>query len=275
MLPFAIVSKTLPFEAHVIQYLTSHVILGRNFFQKCCSKVDFDDELMIQFKHWDNTFPFDDSDPVVVDSGDCSPWAEFVFSVHADSSFTIPPESEIILMGRLSAKLPLKRNVCGLMVPRNSMPHRRYLIFGPSELIKVTKDGTIPVRMVINLSARPVKIFRKTRLGDFESVEERIESFQVNEAPEKFTSSFKTKEKHSQADYLGFPDLSDSFLGEADKIKFRDLFQSYHIFFCFSAGDQLGKTSFVQHVTDTRSASLLSKGRIEPVRRVNRRLIAQ
>ena len=34
MLPFAIGSKTFPFEAHVIQDLTSDVILGRNFFQK-------------------------------------------------------------------------------------------------------------------------------------------------------------------------------------------------------------------------------------------------
>ena len=34
MWPFAIGSKTFPFEAHVIQDLTSDVILGRNFFQK-------------------------------------------------------------------------------------------------------------------------------------------------------------------------------------------------------------------------------------------------
>ena len=34
MLPFAVGSKTFPFEAHVIQDLTCDVILGRNFFQK-------------------------------------------------------------------------------------------------------------------------------------------------------------------------------------------------------------------------------------------------
>ena len=86
---------------------------------------------------------------------------------------------------------------------------------------------------MVNPSARPVKIFRKTRLGDFESVEDRIETFQLSEAPEELTYSFKSREKHSQADYSEFPDLSDSVLSEADKIKFGDLFQSYRDVFCF------------------------------------------
>ena len=50
MLPFAIDSKIFPFEAHVIQDLTSDVILGRNFFENFCAKIDFD-EGTIQFKH--------------------------------------------------------------------------------------------------------------------------------------------------------------------------------------------------------------------------------
>ena len=39
MLPFAIGSKIFPFEAHVIQDLTSKVILGRNFFEKFVLKL--------------------------------------------------------------------------------------------------------------------------------------------------------------------------------------------------------------------------------------------
>ena len=77
MLPFAIGSNSFPFEAYEIQDLTSDVILRRNFSQKNCAKIDFD-ESIIQFKHGDNPLPFDDSDPVAVDSGDCSPRAEFV-----------------------------------------------------------------------------------------------------------------------------------------------------------------------------------------------------
>ena len=112
--------------------------------------------------------------------------------------------------------------------------------------------GTLPVR-IFNPSARPLKIFRKTRLDDFESVEDRIETFQLSEAPEEFSYSLKTREKHSQADYSEFPDLSDSVLSEADKIKFGDLFQSYRDVFAFT-DDELGKTSLVQHVIDTGDA---------------------
>ena len=46
MLPFAIGSKTFPFEAHVIQDLTSDVILGRNFFENFCAKIDFDEGMI-------------------------------------------------------------------------------------------------------------------------------------------------------------------------------------------------------------------------------------
>ena len=94
------------------------------------------------------------------------------------------------MLGRLKAELPLKKTVSGFVVPRNNLPHR-YSIFGASEFVKVTEDGTLPVRMV-NPSACPVKIFRKTRLDNFESVEDRIETFQLGEleAAEEFTYSF-------------------------------------------------------------------------------------
>ena len=125
-------------------------------------------------------------------------------------------------------------------------------IFGAAELVKVTEDGTLTVTM-FNPTARPVKIFRKTRLAAFESADDTIETFQVSEASEEVTHSFKTREKHSQADYSEFPDLSDNVVSEADKIKFGDLFQSYRDVFAFT-DEQLGKTSLVQHVRDTGDA---------------------
>ena len=76
------------------------MILGRNFFEKFCAKIDFD-EVMIRFKHGEDPLPFD-SDPVTIDN-DCCP--EFICSVHADTAFTIPPHSEVIVLGRLNAEL--------------------------------------------------------------------------------------------------------------------------------------------------------------------------
>ena len=117
MLPFAIGSKTFPFEANVIQDLTSDVILGRNFFEKFCAEIDFDAG-MIRFEHGEDPLPFD-SDPVTLDSGNCC--LEFVCSVHADTAFTIPPQSQVIVLGKLNAELLLKKTVCGLVVPRNDL----------------------------------------------------------------------------------------------------------------------------------------------------------
>ena len=100
---------------------------------------------MIRFRHEEAPLPFD-CDPVTADSSNCVP--EFVCSVHANAAFTIPPESEIIVLGRLNAELPLKKTVCGLVVPRNDLPHR-YSIFGESELAKVTEDGTLQLEWLI------------------------------------------------------------------------------------------------------------------------------
>ena len=54
-------------------------------------------------------------------------------------------------------------------------------------------------------------------------------------------------------DYSDLPDLSDSILNDDDRIKFRELFRCYRDVFAFT-GDQLGKTSLVQHVIDTGDA---------------------
>ena len=111
----------------MIQYLTSHVIYGRSFLEKICAKIDFD-EVMIRFKRGEDPLTFD-SDPVTV--------AIVVIvvlncSLHAEAAFTIPPESEIIV---LNAELPLKKTVFGLVVSRNDFPHC-YSIFGASELVR-------------------------------------------------------------------------------------------------------------------------------------------
>ena len=56
-------------------------------------------------------------------------------------------------------------DVCGIVIPRSDLPHR-YSISGAAEIVKVSENGTIPIRLV-NPSAQPVKVFREIRLGDF------------------------------------------------------------------------------------------------------------
>ena len=83
-----------------------------------------------------------------------------ILSVHSDNSFTIPAQSEVVVIGRLSS-MPKGVNtsageIYGLAMPESDLPHR-YSVFRASELVKVSSDATIPVRM-INPSAQPLKI---------------------------------------------------------------------------------------------------------------------
>ena len=47
---FFIKSDVFPFEAYVIKDLTHYVVLGRDFLQKYCSRIDFIENI-IEFSH--------------------------------------------------------------------------------------------------------------------------------------------------------------------------------------------------------------------------------
>ena len=86
---FVIDSKVFPFDAHVIQDLAFDAIIGRDFLQKFSSRIDFV-KSVVEFCQDVDPLPFchaSDDTPV----GDGS-LGNFVCSVHADFTFTIPPE---------------------------------------------------------------------------------------------------------------------------------------------------------------------------------------
>ena len=96
-----------------------------------------------------------------------------------------------------------------------------------------------------------MKIFRRTRLADFEQVDNDIASYELHE-PEHFEVSSVSCDP-VEHDYSDLPDLSGSVLNDSDRIKFQSLFRKYRDVFAFS-NDQLGRTSLVQHVIDTGDA---------------------
>jgi len=105
--------------------------------------------------------------------------SDFTCSVHTDFSFTIPPETEVVIPANLS-ELPETAEGNGVVAPRSDLPYR-YSIFGASEIVKVAEDGSIPVRRV-NPSAQPVKIYRTTRHdADFEQVDHDMATFHLND----------------------------------------------------------------------------------------------
>ena len=139
-----------------------------------------------------------------------------------------------------------------MVTPKSDLPHR-YSVFGASELVKVSNDATIPVRMV-NPSAQPVKIFRRTKLADFERVDNDLATFEIGKnSPSSDAQHNSSDDLQQPKDYSEFPDLSNSILNDDEKVKFKNLFNKYRNVFAFP-GDQLGRTSLVQHVIDTGDA---------------------
>ena len=210
-------------------------------------------ENIIEFSHPEDPLPFADS---FGDDLDAEVFDNCILSVHADNSFTIPAQSEVVVVGRLSS-MPKGVNtsaseIYGLVTPKSDLPHR-YSVFGASELVKVSNDATIPVRMV-NPSAQPVKIFRRTKLADFERVDNDLATFEIGKnSPSSDAQHNSSDDLQQPKDYSEFPDLSNSILNDDEKVKFKNLFNKYRNVFAFP-GDQLGRTSLVQHVIDTGDA---------------------
>ena len=141
--------------------------------------------------------------------------------------------------------------IYGLVTLKSDLPHR-YSVFGVSELVKVSSDATIPVRMV-NPPAQPVKIFCRTKLADFERVDDDLAPFEIGKNSPSYAEHNSSDDRQQPKDYSEFPDLSNSILNDDEKVKFKNLFNKYRNVFAFP-GDQLGRTSLVQHVIDTGDA---------------------
>ena len=248
VMQFVIQSEIFPFEAYVIGNLTYDVILGRDFLQKFGSKIDFK-KGMIEFVSEVDPLPFCNMEGTVSDDYVVSGNTDLDCSVHADFSVVIPPQSKVVVSARLNA-IPQQSNAIAIVAPRSTLPEK-YSVFGASELVRVSEDGTIPMR-IINPSLQPVKIHRRTKLGDFEEVDSSIATFELNSIGCANTPPSPTVDNFHR-DYSDLPNLSDSGLSEGDEVKFKNLFQRYRDVFAFS-DDQLGRTSLVQHTIDTGDA---------------------
>lgn len=72
---------------------------------------------------------------------------------------------------------------------------------------------------MINPSSQPVKIYRRTRLGDFKGVDSSIETFELDSMKHSDSPSSPT-DVGFHGDYSDLPDLSDSALADGDKVRF-------------------------------------------------------
>ena len=71
--------------------------------------------------------------------------------MHTYYSFSIPAKSEVVVYGKLTSMpkgiIGETSYILGLLTAKYDLPHR-YLVFGVSELVKVSSDATISLRMV-------------------------------------------------------------------------------------------------------------------------------
>ena len=125
----------------MIEGLTYDVILGRDFLQKYSSKIDYD-KAVIEFSSEENPLTFCGLESHNFDDDDLPYDTSFVCTVHADFSFVILPESEVVVPAVLNCPRQIP-NATGVVAPRSTLLEK-YSVFGASELVRVSDDATIP-----------------------------------------------------------------------------------------------------------------------------------
>ena len=86
-------------------------------------------------------------------------------------------------------------------------------------------------------------------------IDNDLATFEIGKNPPSSDAQHKSSDDRQQPKYYSeFPDLSNSILNDDEKVKFKNLFNKYRNVFAFP-GDQLGRTSLVQHVIDTGDAA--------------------
>ena len=94
----------------------------------------------------------------------------------------------------------------------------------------------------------------KFKLVDFQQIGNDLATFEIDKnSPSSATQHSSSDDRQQPKDYSDFPHLADSILNNDGKLKFKNLFGKYRDVFVF-LGDQLGRTSLVQHVIDTGDA---------------------
>lgn len=93
-LPFSINDKTYPFNVLIIESIAYDVILGRDFLESYKAKIDLKDRVLELYQ---DVPPQDTFDVPLMNTHREST----ICSIHAKSSFIVPPNSEVLVPGEL------------------------------------------------------------------------------------------------------------------------------------------------------------------------------
>lgn len=237
-LPFSINDRTYPFNILIIESIAYDVILGRDFLESYKAKIDLKDHIL-ELQH---EVPSNEPDAFtpLLDHREPN-----VCAIHAKSSFILPPNAEVLVPGELGE--PWSMGVIGLVHPRVELPHR-YNILGAAQIVKTWEGNTVPVRL-LNPTSQPIKIFRRTRLGECTPVDPTIATYDLLQSD---IEAEATREIPTALDKEPRTPLNvdSSKLDGNQKAKLEALLAKYDDIFAYTP-DQLGRSSIVQHTIDT------------------------
>ena len=274
MIKFSIQNNYFTCNALIVKNLSYNVILGRDFLMhynvtidilnkrfalisKTCNQLNEahkSEHKQQEASTPNETFPFSNlGNTEITEAGN----EQKPYTVHATSTFILPPRAETIIAGKLNKTL--QPNTTGIVTSREDFPER-YSIIGASELVTVSEEGTVPIRLM-NPTANPVKIYQRTKLAYVTIVDQEIETFKL----ESHTTESHATKSHTittcnatqtssfegaSRDYKGIPDITDSVFGAKDQQRLKDLLYNYRDLFATELRD-LGQTSLVQHTIET------------------------
>ena len=145
-LPFSINYRVYPFHVLVIETIAYDVILGWDFLEFYKAKINLQEHVLEL--QWDTSpqepFPF----AKLPTQGDPT-----ICSIHAQTSFIIPPHSEVLVSGELGDHHQVGET--GLVFPQGDLP-TRYHILGAAQIVKTWEGNSIPARL-LNLLNSPSK----------------------------------------------------------------------------------------------------------------------
>ena len=176
-MPFHINLRSYPFKALIIDAMAYDAILGCNFLEFYKAKIDLEHHTLalenepFLFENLVTDKPVEGSTP-------------FSCAVHAESSFIIPPQFEILVPGTLGSTCPVDST--GFIDTRAELAER-YHILGAAQLVKVSSSQTVPIRL-LNPTNQPVRIYRRTRLAQFSVADVRLSTVRLR-GPSRTRSS--------------------------------------------------------------------------------------
>ena len=227
-----------PFKALVIEAIAYDVILGRHFLEHYKAKIDLKDHVLELLCD----IPTPESLPFADLYAAREPNICFI---HAQTSFIIPPNSEVLVPGELESQRPIGETE--LVQSRDDLP-TRYNILGAAQIVNTWEGNWVPIRP-LNPTEKPIRIFRRTRLGTYTAEDPAINTYELRQSDLEAEATRDLPTALDKEPRIPL-NIDSSRLNTDQKQRLDKLLKDYDDVFAYTS-DQLGRCSLVKHKIDT------------------------